>query len=147
MGGTARTLDFTQGRIDTGTGIISKTGISMLDDSDSMLFTADGWFTKREPERKDVHLFCFGAEHRAALKAFYEVSGSPPVLPRWALGNWWSKYCEYDGHPISPSADRYVDPYKQDEYMALMDKFEKEKTPLAVAVIDMDWWAPSSLLF
>jgi hypothetical protein len=31
------------------------------------------------------------------------------------------------------------DPYKQDEYMALMDKFQEEKIPLAVAVVDMDW--------
>jgi len=31
------------------------------------------------------------------------------------------------------------DPYKQDEYMALMDKFQEEKIPLAVTVVDMDW--------
>jgi hypothetical protein len=35
------------------------------------------------------------------------------------------------------------DPYKQDEYMALMDKFQEEKIPLAVAVVDMDWYVPS----
>ena len=34
----------------------------------------------------------------------------------------------------------FVDPYKQDEYMALMDKFQEEKIPLAVAVVDMDWY-------
>lgn len=94
MGGTARTLDFTSGKCDIGAGIISKTGISVLDDSDSMLFTEDGWFTTREEGRKDIYLFCFGSDHREALKAFYAVSGAPPVLPRWALGNWWSKYCK-----------------------------------------------------
>ena len=93
MGGTARTLDFTTGKVDTGYGIISKTGISMLDDSMSMLFTDDGWFTMRDPGRSDIYLFCFGANHRAALQAFYAVSGPAPVLPRWSLGNWWSKYC------------------------------------------------------
>ena len=29
------------------------------------------------------------------------VSGRPPVLPRWALGNWWSRYHRY-------SADSYL---------------------------------------
>lgn len=32
-----------------------------------------------------------------------------------------------------------VDPYTQDEYIALMDRFKEEKIPLSVAVIDMDW--------
>jgi hypothetical protein len=32
-----------------------------------------------------------------------------------------------------------ADPYKQDEYLALMDKFNQEKIPLSVAVVDMDW--------
>ena len=39
---------------------------------------------------------------RARCEAFYAVSGPPPVLPRWALGNWWSRYHRY-------SADSYLE--------------------------------------
>lgn len=45
------------------------------------------------------------------------------MLPRWALGNWWSRYHAYSA----------------DEYLALMDRFEAEDLPFSVAVIDMDW--------
>jgi hypothetical protein len=44
-------------------------------------------------------------------------------LPRWALGNWWSRY-----HP-----------YSDESYLALMDRFKEERIPFSVAVIDMDW--------
>ena len=55
----------------------------------------------------------------------------------WVIGGpstvgHWSENC-------SRETD-FVDPYKQDEYMALMDKFQEEKIPLAVAVVDMDWY-------
>ena len=45
------------------------------------------------------------------------------MLPRWALGNWWSRY-----HP-----------YSADEYLELLDTFDAERVPLSVAVLDMDW--------
>ena len=114
-------------------------GISMIDDSKSMLFTDDGWFTTREPGRNDIYIFCYGRDHRAALAAFYAVSGPPPVLPRWSLGNWWSKYCKSCSSCLKRNKLTRLDPYKQDEYMALMDKFQEEKIPLSVAVVDMDW--------
>ena len=39
------------------------------------------------------------------------------------LGNWWSRYHKYD----------------EAEYKELVERFEKEKVPFSVAVIDMDW--------
>ena len=58
-----------------------------------------------------------------ALGAFYAVSGPQPLLPRWALGNWWSRYHRYTA----------------DAYLALMDRFDAEGVPFSVAVLDMDW--------
>jgi alpha-glucosidase (family GH31 glycosyl hydrolase) len=106
LGGTIRTLDEVDGRCDLGSGIISqvsrypmynakeKYGFSVLDDSESMLFTEDGWVAPRVEGRTDVYLFAYGLDYRAALKAFHIVSGKIPLIPRWALGNWWSRYCE-----------------------------------------------------
>ena len=45
------------------------------------------------------------------------------MLPRFALGNWWSRYHKYT----------------EETYMALMDRFQEERVPFSVAVIDMDW--------
>lgn len=125
LGGTARTLDEVDGRIDMGLGILSEKGSSSLDDSESFLFEKDGFVGARRPGpgRIDGYLFAYGHDYRAAVKAMYAISGSPPLLPRWSLGNWWSRYYEYSA----------------DSYLALMDKFQESEIPLCVGVIDMDW--------
>ena len=64
--------------------------------------TDDGWVAPRDGSRTDLYFFGFGLDHRDAIKAFYAVSGPTPVLPRFALGNWWSRYHRY-------TADEYVE--------------------------------------
>ncbi|KAK4224110.1 family 31 putative glycoside hydrolase [Podospora fimiseda] len=122
LGGTARTLDGAWGRVDLEPGVLSRKPYAVLDDSESMLFE-DGWIATRKPGRIDGYMFAYNRDHKAAIKDFYRLSGSQPVLPRWALGNWWSRYHEYSAA----------------EYMDLVDRFQSEGVPLNVAVIDMDW--------
>ncbi|MCJ1303250.1 hypothetical protein MMC08_006058 [Hypocenomyce scalaris] len=124
LGGTARTLDEADGRIPLGDGVISRRGYANVDDSESMLFDDAGSVASRRPgDRVDGYLFAYGHDYREAVKALYAVSGPQPLLPRWALGNWWCRYYAYRG----------------DEYIALMDKFRDEGIPLSVAILDMDW--------
>jgi hypothetical protein len=124
LGGTARTLDEADGRIPVGPGVASRAGFSNIDDSASMLFDDDGSVAgRRDGDRVDGYLFAYGHDYREAVKSLYAISGSQPLLPRWALGNWWSRYYAY----------------KADEYLELMDKFRSEGIPLSVAVQDMDW--------
>jgi alpha-glucosidase (family GH31 glycosyl hydrolase) len=114
LGGTARTLDEVDGRCDLGTGVISEvctpissyfvsrelrtdqSGVSVIDDSKSMLFTSDGFVAARTQDvgRSDIYIFGYGQDYREALNAYYTISGSAPVLPRWAFGNWWSRFCK-----------------------------------------------------
>jgi alpha-glucosidase (family GH31 glycosyl hydrolase) len=123
LGGTTRTLDDVDGRAPLEPGIVSRLGIAELDDSRSFLFEDDGWVRPRPEGKVDTYLFCFGLDYAEALRAFYALSGRQPVLPRWTLGNWWSRYHRY-------SAESYV---------ALMDRFDAEGAPFSVAVLDMDW--------
>ncbi|KAF3904059.1 Alpha-xylosidase [Dactylellina cionopaga] len=124
LGGTARTLDEIDGRCSTGFGVLSKTGIAAIDDSNSMLFDGNGFVAGRHAgDRVDGYLFCYGHDYKAAIRALYNLSGKQPRLPRWALGNWWSRYY----------------PYSDIEYLQLMDKFSDAGIPLTVAVLDMDW--------
>ncbi|KAK5085752.1 hypothetical protein LTR05_005040 [Lithohypha guttulata] len=124
LGGTTRTLDMVDGRCEVDQGVCSVEGYAEVNDSLSMLFDGSGWVSPRmSGDRIDGYLFGYGLDYRAAVKALYQLSGNQPVLPRWALGNWWSRYYAY----------------KQDEYIQLMDKFRKQDIPLSVAVIDMDW--------
>jgi alpha-glucosidase (family GH31 glycosyl hydrolase) len=125
LGGTARTLDEANGRIPLEGGVVSEAGYATIDDSKSMVFESDGWLTSRGPSsgNTDGYLFAFGHDYRSAVKAFYAISGNSPLLPRWALGNWWSRYYPYSG----------------DEYLRLMKRFRDEDLPFSVGVLDMDW--------
>ncbi|KAE8354933.1 glycosyl hydrolases family 31-domain-containing protein [Aspergillus coremiiformis] len=124
LGGTARTLDLCDGRCDMGDGVLSKAGFAAIDDSRSMLFDGQGFVASRPAgDRVDGYLFAYGRDYRAAIRAFYAVSGKQPIVPRYALGNWWSRYY----------------PYHQDEYLQLMDEFRARNIPMSVAVLDMDW--------
>ncbi len=122
LGGTARTLDNADGPIPLEDGIFSKEGIGILEDR-SCLQNCNGEFIPRTPGHKDIYLFVYGKQYEAGLRAFYQLTGKTPLLPRFALGNWWSRFW----------------PYTQEAYLALMDRFEKEHLPFSVAVLDMDW--------
>ena len=123
LGGTARTLDGVNGRLPLESGVVSRKGVGVIDDSASMLFTDDGWVSPRDGERTDLYVFAYAHDFDEALRALYALSGSQPVLPRWALGNWWSRYHRYTS----------------DAYLELLDRFEREGVRFSVAVLDMDW--------
>lgn len=120
--GTRRTLDATFGKVELDDGLITKNGAYLLDDSNSFLLDESGHFVPRGGG-KDYYCFAYGNDYRQTIKAFLNISGSTPLVPRYALGVWWSRYHAYT----------------DDEYLNLMDRFEKENVPLTVATIDMDW--------
>ena len=122
LGGTARTLDLVDGPIPLEPGLMSTMGVAQLDDSASLALTADGWVEPRHAEI-DLYVFAYGHDFSGALRDFYHLTGPTPLLPRYALGNWWSRYHAYTA----------------DEYAELLDRFEAENLPFSVAVIDMDW--------
>ena len=101
LGGTARTLDGVNGRLPLESGVVSRKGVGVIDDSSSMLFTDDGWVSPRDGERTDLYVFAYAHDFAEALRAFYALSGPQPILPRWSLGNWWSRYHRYTPTPIS----------------------------------------------
>lgn len=121
--GTARTLDEADGAIELEHGIISRNGFSVLDDSKSLLLREDGWVEPRQEECIDIYFFGYGHQYEKCLKDFYFLTGNTPLLPRFTLGNWWSRYHKYS----------------EEEYKKVMTRFEKEKIPFSVSVIDMDW--------
>lgn len=139
LGGTARTLDGTFGVLGSWKskkekkdhfylehmrkGIFATNGVSEIDDSKSVLLNVDGSVSPRPTACTDKYLFAFSDDYLGGLKEFYSLSGFTPLLPKYVLGNWWSRYHAY--------TDK--------EYLALMDKFEGKNIPLTVATIDMDW--------
>lgn len=121
--GTARTLDAIDGALPLSEGIVSRQLFSVLDDSKSMLYKDGNFFVREDPEAIDLYFFAYGTDYKTALKDFFHLTGDVPLLPRYTLGNWWSRY--------------FV--YSEESYLELMDRFQEENIPFQVAVIDMDW--------
>ncbi|MDN6793764.1 MAG: alpha-xylosidase [Propionibacterium sp.] len=122
LGGTARTLDGVDGRCALEPGVMDGRGVTALADPSPAL-TRSGWVEPREEGALDLYLFAHGRDFRGAIADFYRLTGPQPVIPRFALGNWWSRYHRYS----------------EAEYRALLDTFTEHHVPLSVAVLDMDW--------
>lgn len=121
--GTCRTLDETTGKTKLYDGFITENGAYLLDDSNSVLIDENGRFVARQAKSTDYYAFAYGKNYRETIKAFYKISSPTPLIPRYALGVWWSRYHAYT----------------QKEYLDLMAKFKEEDIPLTVATVDMDW--------
>lgn len=128
--GTARTLDGCDGGLWLEEGIFGKKGFAVLNDSDSPVVVSgkddnpgNYEYANREGEGIDIYFFGYGKDFFGGLKAFYTLCGKTPLIPRYALGNWWSRYYRYS----------------EESYKEVVDKFAELEIPLSVAVIDMDW--------
>ena len=137
--GTCRTLDGCNGnvlgypvygseyavgeRIRLENGVCSKSGVAVYDDARSLTLAENGEICAERGDGSDEYVFAFGNDYRGAVKALYGICGSVPMLPRYALGNWWSRYHKYT----------------QREYQRMIDRFEEHEVPLTVATLDVDW--------
>ena len=117
-------------KIEIGTGVCSKTGVAVIDDTDSLILDVDGKIKERRYEEKDIYVFAYGNAYREAVQALYLITGSTPMIPRYALGNWWSRYHAY--------TDK--------EYLHVLDDYEDAGIPVSVATIDMDWHWSNDML-
>jgi alpha-glucosidase (family GH31 glycosyl hydrolase) len=129
--GTYRTLDGFDGdvciwnseKIQLCDGVCSKTGVAVYDDSKSETLAKTGEIKKEYANGTDEYIFAFGSDYRGAVKALYAICGGVPLVPRFALGNWWSRYREYT----------------DEEYLTVLHRFKEREIPLSVATVDMDW--------
>lgn len=134
--GTYRTLDCCDGNlfnahlekekqseIKLGVGVCSKNGVAVIDDSKSLTLNVDGTVAPVVADGSDEYIFAFGDDYEGAVKNLFKICGKTPLIPKFALGNWWSRYYRY--------TDR--------SYLTLLNKFKENDIPLTVATIDMDW--------
>jgi hypothetical protein len=122
--GTARTLDGVNGSVWLERGLVSRDGWAVIDDSASLVFNEQGWLGPRGAnDNVDVYFFGYGQAYAQAVQDFCRVSGQVPLIPRYVLGNWWSRYWAYT----------------QQELIDLMRAFQSHEIPLSVCIVDMDW--------
>ena len=122
--GTARTLDGVAGKTKLEDGLVSKAGWSVVDDSKTLVFDESGWLIPRSIKKSlDIYFFGYGQDIPALLQDYTRISGDIPMIPRYILGNWWSRYWAYT----------------QNELQSLIQEFRAREVPLSVCIVDMDW--------
>jgi alpha-glucosidase len=124
--GTSVSLDGVKGSTSLRTGLLSRDGWVMWDDSKLPLFDNSDWpwALPRPPgERQDLYFFAYGHNYKQALRDFTRVAGRIPLPPRFAFGTWWSRWWAYT----------------DTELAELVRDFRARDIPLDVLAIDMDW--------
>ncbi|MDD4035727.1 MAG: glycoside hydrolase family 31 protein [Bacilli bacterium] len=121
--GTNVSLDDTSDSVKLKKGLYSAEGFASIDDSNGYIIDEYGVVTPRDSKGMDIYLFMYRKDFNLCLKDYFDLTGKPPLIPRYALGNWWSKEYRYSDLDIK----------------ALVNRFEKENIPIAVLMLDKDW--------
>jgi len=103
-------------------GLYSMDGFASIDDSNNYLYDNNN-LVKRDGKGIDIYLFIYGNDFKLALKDYFTLTGYPAMIPRYALGNWWSRDLNYT----------------KDELLELVNHFEKREIPLSVLLLDEGW--------
>ncbi len=104
-------------------GLFSIDGFASIDDSNSNLLNARGNCFARSHKQIDIYVFMYGKDFSLALKDYYMLTGYPALIPRYALGNWWSRNDTYDDDKIDD----------------LIENFSTHHIPISVLMLDKDW--------
>jgi hypothetical protein len=124
LGGWRRSLDHVDGPVPLHEGVLSRAGWYLLDDSNTVVLTGDGFSRRRRPDGyQDLYLFAYGRDYARALRDLRTLTGRAPLLPRKAFGVWYSKWW----------------PYSEEDWRALVDRFRAERVPLDTISVDTDF--------
>lgn len=128
--GTRRTLDVCVRDAALEEGLLSRDGWALFDDSHKVLFDpTDGWVAPRpDYPLQDWYFAAYGRDYKAALAEYARFGGAQPLIPRFVLGAWWSRFWAYSAQDLKD----------------LVNEFAAHDLPLDVLVVDMDWHTPHS---
>ena len=104
-------------------GLFSIDGFASIDDAKSLIFIDDGSLVKDERVRLDTYVFMYGNNFGECLRDYFRLTGTPPLVPRYALGVWWNKNSAYNFN---------------DTKQLLID-FNKYKIPCSVLLLSDKW--------
>ncbi len=116
-------FDQNNGKLSMEKGLYSVDGMVSIDDSKNNIMEPTGDIIRREEKAIDLYLFVYANDFDLCLKDYFALTGSPALIPRYALGNWWSRNESY--HDL--------------ELKTLMDDFEHHDIPLSVLLLNPDW--------
>lgn len=122
LGGNFISLDGNETDDKPRNGLYSLDGFASFDDS-KYYYDENNNLMQSDDKRKDIYLFMYNSDFTLALKDYFKLTGNPAMIPRYALGNWWSRDLDYTSQDI----------------LDLVNHFEKCDIPLSVLLLDEGW--------
>lgn len=104
-------------------GLYSIEGFASIDDSKNYIVLEDGNLKKRNDGTIDIYLFMYFNDYIKALNDYYLLTGYPPLIPRYSLGNWWSRNISYSDNSLKE----------------LIDNFSIKEIPISVVLLNNAW--------
>ena len=89
--------------------LYSLDGFVSIDDSKTPLILPNGVFKKRDSSGVDLYVFIYGDDFVYCLNDYFMLTGYPPLIPRYALGNWWCKEDTYNDFDIAHIVKKFSD--------------------------------------
>lgn len=111
------------GKINFVKGLYSGDGFACIDDSKTAIILENGDILQRKKGTIDLYVFMYKHDFGKCLIDYYNLTGYPPMLPRYALGNWWSRNISYDEEGIK----------------TLTKEFEDNDVPFSLLLLNHDW--------
>ena len=121
--GTAFSLDDFKGTVKLSKGLYSTDGFVSISDNNPYVLNELGIMIKPETNNLDIYLFMYRRDFGLCLKDYFNLTGYPTMLPRYALGLWWYR-------------DKI---YNFDAIKRLTSNFENNEIPLNVLLLGEFW--------
>lgn len=121
LGGLGYYLDDVTDKLKLDNGIYSLDGFVSIDDSKNMVI--DNEFFVSRKDTVDIYLFVYGDDLGLCLQDYFNLTGYPSMLPRYAFGSWWYKNDRYNMYDIDN----------------VINKFDECNIPVSVFMLGNMW--------
>ena len=123
LGAPLLNLNDLKGNMKLGKGLYSLDGFASIDDSNSHIIDESGVATERKMKEIDIYVFMYNKDFNDCLKDYFALTGSPSLIPRYALGNWWNRNVNYDDKSLNK----------------LINSFNDSQIPVSVLILNRNW--------
>lgn len=129
LGSINYSLDYLENNLKLDKGLYSFDGFATIDDSTNLVLENDN-FIPREPTY-DMYLFVYNKDLGLCLQDYFNLTGYPPMIPRYTLGTWWYKNDPYNMYDIDNILKEFYDNHLPISVFLLGDKWHNREENFA----------------
>lgn len=121
VGSISYSLDDLESNLKLDKGLYSLDGFTVIDDSYNFVIDNEMFFSREETT--DIYIFAYRSDLGLCLQDYFNLTGYPSLIPRYALGCWWYKNDIYNMYNIDD----------------IIKKFNDNKIPISVFLLGDKW--------